>query len=325
MERRTNYLNASTSHSNRGRIFKERPNQVTVEVKKETLADKNSGVEVIAQRIPSVSIHFAKGLPSKALHDRATVVARRPQGQMHARARKKHRKSKTIWIAIHPNTVRPYLVTVVMTGFILLGAFSYMARVKIDRIKNPPLNTGARTVLGAVSPGTGSPSISQISASTAPEKSLLSLSTHKYEADEPKTIDIPSLKVHAPILPMQRSKTGLMQAPPSDDIAGWFSESNRPGTNGLAVINGMTSSAIFEHLQDLQPDTNLSVTLGNGKKISYRIVKVDRLAADNDGAVAYIAAPDVKEGLNLIAFIYKDDPNYPRHYKEQMVVYTERQ
>jgi hypothetical protein len=244
---------------------------------------------------------------------------------MHARARKKHRKSRTIWIAIHPNTLRPYLVTVVMTGFILLGAFSYMARVKIDHIKNPPLNTGARTVLGAVSAGTGSPSISVVNTSTAPEKSPLSVGSHTYEADEPKTIDIPGIKVHASILPMQRSKTGLMQAPPSNDIAGWFSESNRPGTNGLAVINGMASTAIFDNLQELQPDTNLSVTLGNGKKISYRIIKVDRLAADNDGAVAYIAAPGVKEGLNLIAFITKDDPNYPRHYKEQMVVYTERQ
>jgi sortase (surface protein transpeptidase) len=84
----------------------------------------------------------------------------------------------------------------------------------------------------------------------------------------PTRVDIPSIGVHASIVPLGLGTNGVIQVPDNFVQAGWYSGGPRPGDSGPAVILGHVDSfrgpAVFFELKDLQPGATITVTSSTG-------------------------------------------------------------
>lgn len=83
----------------------------------------------------------------------------------------------------------------------------------------------------------------------------------------PTEIDIPTIGVHASVVPLGRNNDGSMQVPSRFDVAGWYQDGPRPGDPGPAVIVGHVDSyraaAVFFRLSELVPGQPIDVS-GDG-------------------------------------------------------------
>jgi LPXTG-site transpeptidase (sortase) family protein len=84
----------------------------------------------------------------------------------------------------------------------------------------------------------------------------------------PTRVDIPSIGVHASIVPLGLGPDGVIQVPDNFVQAGWYSGGPRPGDSGPAVILGHVDSfrgpAVFFELKDLQAGASITVTSSTG-------------------------------------------------------------
>jgi hypothetical protein len=84
----------------------------------------------------------------------------------------------------------------------------------------------------------------------------------------PTRVDIPSIGVHASIVPVGLAPNGVIQVPDNFVQAAWYSGGPRPGDSGPAVILGHVDSyrgpAVFFELKDLLPGAAITVTSSTG-------------------------------------------------------------
>ncbi len=101
------------------------------------------------------------------------------------------------------------------------------------------------------------------------------LKRHSAPANDPKTIKIPAISVHARILEMGLTQNGNIQAPNSIFDAGWYKNSARLGENGVTFIDGhvfgTTRPAVFSKLKDLKANDTIEITRGDNTKFTYKI------------------------------------------------------
>src|ERR1700758_3815801 len=73
----------------------------------------------------------------------------------------------------------------------------------------------------------------------------------------PTALDIPAIGVKTSLVRLGLTPAGALQVPSSTAVAGWYSDSPRPGAIGAAVIAGHVDSylgpAVFFRLRDLKP------------------------------------------------------------------------
>jgi LPXTG-site transpeptidase (sortase) family protein len=84
----------------------------------------------------------------------------------------------------------------------------------------------------------------------------------------PTRVDIPSIGIHASIVPLGLNPVGVIDVPDNFVQAGWYSGGPRPGDSGPAVILGHVDSfrgpAVFFELKDLQAGASITVTSSTG-------------------------------------------------------------
>ncbi|MFI7417732.1 class F sortase [Nonomuraea sp. NPDC049684] len=141
----------------------------------------------------------------------------------------------------------------------------------------------------------------------------------------PKSIDIPSLDLEAPLMKLGLSKDGEVELPPYEKpkMAGWYSGSAVPGEKGASVIIGhvdtKTAPAVFYKLRQLRKGETVKVERSDGKVVSFKVDAIEQVSKDHFPARRVY----VDDGLKLVTCGGKFD--YARgEYVDNIIVYASR-
>ena len=145
--------------------------------------------------------------------------------------------------------------------------------------------------------------------------------------EDPKKIVIPNINVDGYIQNVGKDKNNQVVAPGNIFIAGWYTQSSRPGKKGLSIIdghlNGYTKDGIFINLEKLKVGDELSVEMGDGTKYQYKVISNDTVDEDKATAYLFSQSPKVKKQLNLITC--GGDYDKKNHlYSKRVIVGTEQ-
>ncbi|WP_084961795.1 class F sortase [Thermoactinospora rubra] len=139
----------------------------------------------------------------------------------------------------------------------------------------------------------------------------------------PKSIDIPSLDLEAPLIKLGLTKNGEVELPPYDKpgVAGWYKHSAVPGEKGASVIIGhvdtKTEPAVFYKLRQLRKGQVVRVERSDGKVAEYKVDAVEQVHKDRFPATKVY----VEDGLKLVTCGGRFD--YARNeYVDNVIVYA---
>lgn len=141
----------------------------------------------------------------------------------------------------------------------------------------------------------------------------------------PERIDIPALRLKAPLMKLGLSDAGDVELPPYEKpkTAGWYTGSAVPGDTGAAVIIGHVDTkkapAVFYRLRDLRAGAVVKVLRSDGKTAQYRVDSVERVPKDSFPARRVYT----EDGLRLITCGGTFD--WARHeYRDNIIVYASK-
>lgn len=129
---------------------------------------------------------------------------------------------------------------------------------------------------------------------------------HITAPDGPRYLQIPTLGVKARVLQVGLNGSGALDAPKNIFDTGWYSASAKPGVGAGAVLidghsTGLTKEGVFTKIGVLAPGHKIQVIRGDGKVVSYNVVKVEKLPNAQVDMVSLLLSVDPKrQGLNLI-------------------------
>ncbi len=123
------------------------------------------------------------------------------------------------------------------------------------------------------------------------------------QAARPTWLSVPAIGVRTSLVDLGLNKNGTLQVPTSTAVAGWFTDSPRPGTVGSAVIVGHVDSrvgpGIFFWLRILHPGERVYVGRADGTMAVFTITGIRMYAKDQfPTAAVYGPVPDAE--LRLI-------------------------
>lgn len=142
----------------------------------------------------------------------------------------------------------------------------------------------------------------------------------------PTRLEIPSLGVDAPVVPVALEPDGAMEIPEDVNVVGWYEPGVRPGQEGTAVLSGHVDSREQGRgvLYDLRTSDvgDLIVTSGErGEPVEWRVVARTRYGK----AELPIADIFVRDGPTRLVVITcgGEFDAATRSYSENIVVYAE--
>jgi sortase (surface protein transpeptidase) len=103
-------------------------------------------------------------------------------------------------------------------------------------------------------------------------------------ASPPLRIEIPALKVNAPVTRLGLNPDGSVAVPPLDDhnLAGWFTGSVTPGVTGASVILGHVDSwsggSVFYTIKNLRPGARIDVIRADGSTAGFIVDGLQKAA-----------------------------------------------
>lgn len=123
--------------------------------------------------------------------------------------------------------------------------------------------------------------------------------------DEPKKIRISKINVDAFIQKAGIDQDKKVAVPTNVHLAGWFSESQKPGQNGLSIISGHVSGqtvdgGVFKQLEQLQIGDEFEVELGNGDVKRYKVIDAAKVKEEESANYLFSQDPKSKSQVNLI-------------------------
>ena len=143
-------------------------------------------------------------------------------------------------------------------------------------------------------------------------------------AGVPVELQIPAIRVDAPIEQVGEDPDGAMSVPAKWDDVGWFKLGYRPGENGNSVIDGhldsTTDRAVFWDLHLLKPGDNILVKDDDGKTLTFQIVETQAYPYNN-APLQNIFGSAGAPMLNLITCNGTWDAAN-KNYNQRLVVYS---
>ena len=207
------------------------------------------------------------------------------------------------------------VILVGLTSFIAIDTWRTNAIVKAGI--TAPVSTGTETVHTLEQEG-------QDESAVAPS----AVGSYTVAPDAPRVLTISKLKVNARILPMTLNANSSIQAPLNVYDAGWYTGSSRPGSIGATFIDGHASGptreGLFAYLDTLVKGDELTVEMGNGDTLKYRVVHVEEVPLEGiDMRKVLLPHGTTQRGLNLMTCTGKwlEDK---KTYDQRVVVYTEQ-
>ncbi|MBO4258836.1 class F sortase [Streptomyces griseorubiginosus] len=123
----------------------------------------------------------------------------------------------------------------------------------------------------------------------------------------PQRLDIPDLRVQAPVVARGLDAKGAVDPPPFDQagVVGWYAAGARPGAAGTALMVGHvdteTRPAVFYRLSALRPGETIRVVRDDGKVAEFTVDDVRVIARDGfDAQKAYGQRQSGRAELRLI-------------------------
>ncbi|UOY93332.1 class F sortase [Ectobacillus sp. JY-23] len=142
---------------------------------------------------------------------------------------------------------------------------------------------------------------------------------------EPVRIEIPKLRINAPVAPVGLLGDGSMGVPEDTNEVGWYEPGAKPGEFGNAVFAGHVDSylgpAVFFYLKKLEVGDEVIIRGKNGETFIYVVTSKASYPYDQapvEDIFGYTAA----KRLNLITCAGRYDRKTKNH-EERLVVYTE--
>lgn len=127
---------------------------------------------------------------------------------------------------------------------------------------------------------------------------------YKVPADQPRIILIPKTNTRGPIQRVGITKDNAIAVPTNVHFAGWYISSDKPGDDGLSIIDGHVSGkytdGIFKSLSTLVDGDDIVIEYGNGTKKEFKVVEVKTLPEQEAGDFLLIKREDIGRQLNLI-------------------------
>lgn len=121
----------------------------------------------------------------------------------------------------------------------------------------------------------------------------------------PRLLTINKIGVTARVLQVGVDKNNQMEVPKTAYDVAWYNGSSRPGENGAMVIDGHVQGvggpAVFSNLKKLAAGDAIDIERGDGKHVSYKVVKVETIPTkDVDTGKLLVSIDTGRPGLNLI-------------------------
>lgn len=157
------------------------------------------------------------------------------------------------------------LVMVAVGGFIVAHALSTGSQLPPAAAQNIPAAVGTKVPFPPNKAAIGAP----LSAST------------------PMTIEIPAIKVDAPVSRLDLNSNGTVQVPPLDNhnLAGWYDRSVTPGAEGTSVILGHVDDyagpSVFFNIKNLHAGDIVDVVRADGKTAEFVVDGVQKATKIN--------------------------------------------
>lgn len=137
----------------------------------------------------------------------------------------------------------------------------------------------------------------------------------------PARLTIPTIGVDARVIDLARQADGTLEVPGWDDT-GWWERGPEPGERGPSVIVGhvdsRTGPAVFYELDRLRPGDPVTVTLDDGRSVTYEVTGQERFAKDAFPTLDVYGLTDGPE-LRLITCDGEFD-HATGHYEDNLVV-----
>ena len=123
------------------------------------------------------------------------------------------------------------------------------------------------------------------------------------QTPKPVWLTIPAIGVKAPIVNLGLNRNGTLQVPSSTTVAGWYTNSPRPGATGSAIIAGHVDSrsgpGVFFWLRTVRPGERIYVRRADGTLAVFTVTAVQMYAKNHfPTAMVYGPVPDAE--LRLI-------------------------
>jgi hypothetical protein len=122
------------------------------------------------------------------------------------------------------------------------------------------------------------------SVSTVAPEPLLMVTAPPMPASAPVRIEISTLGVDAPVMPLGLNSDGTVQVPPlnNHNLAGWYTGSVTPGQDGTSVILGHVDSyqgvSVFYSIKNLKPGDQVSILRTDGSTAVFTVDSVEMVA-----------------------------------------------
>ncbi len=122
--------------------------------------------------------------------------------------------------------------------------------------------------------------------------------------DEPRKLRISSISVDTYVQKAGVDQKNQVAVPNNVHLAGWFSESQKPGQNGLSIIaghvSGKTTDGVFKNLKNLKTGDEFEVELGNGEVKYYKVTETHQVKESEAAGILFSQNPKVRSQVNLI-------------------------
>ena len=141
---------------------------------------------------------------------------------------------------------------------------------------------GLALVIWAVLPADDNP-IRRVTGSDTEETPSVEEDLPDTPAEGPDEILVPSIKIKAPLEPIQLASDGVLTPPADTEVVGWWDDSAEPGSRkGQTVVTGHTVSTGGGVMNDLPKiDVGALVRIRDeGKLVDYRTTGVFKLSKE---------------------------------------------
>ncbi|MFD5905236.1 class F sortase [Streptomyces microflavus] len=174
--------------------------------------------------------------------------------------------------------------------------------------------------------GMSAPTTGDVAAVGRPLGAPLPPAREPLDGAAPRSVEVPSVGIDAPVVPRGLDKDGAIDPPPYDlpQTAGWYGKGTEPGAEGPALIVGHvdteTEPAVFYGLSAVQPGEKVRVVRDDGSVAEFTVDDVQVVTRERfDAEKAYGPRVDGRAELRLITCGGKYDEK-SRSYTANVVV-----
>lgn len=155
--------------------------------------------------------------------------------------------------------------------------------------------------------GMSAPTTGDVAAVGRPLGAPLPPAHEPVEGAAPRSVEVPSVGIDAPVVRRGLDKDGAIDPPPYDlpQTAGWYGKGTEPGAEGAALLVGHvdteTKPAVFYGLSAVRPGEKVEVTREDGSVAEFTVDDVQVVTRERfDAEKAYGPRVDGRAELRLI-------------------------